>query len=167
VGLVGGEPGAYGLSIRSEHLRQIFMYTFYHDPCCILQESLVHVRTRLVFLTGVSLWLVLVVRKWFGSLRHPPNRQKRKDMSLCQALSQSQTNLGLLRWKTTYIFKNRRRPQYFKNGRQIQKFSKLDDKFNFFQKWKTNSIFSKMEDDLNFLEKGRQFKSTSSLTLLY
>ena len=44
----------------------------------------------------------------------------------CQALSQNQTILGLLRWKTS-----------------------------FFQKWKTASIFSKMEN-LNFFKIGKQ-----------
>ena len=77
-----------------------------------------------------SFW-VYQCRVWYTNPTHPT--RKSKDISLCQALSQSKTNLGLNRWKTTYIFS--------KNGRGPQ----------FFQKWKTTSIFSKMEDDLNKL----------------
>jgi hypothetical protein len=48
------------------------------------------------------------------------------DSSLFQALSQSQSILGFLRWKKTSFF-------LFKNGRQLQ----------FFGKGKMTSIFSK------------------------
>ena len=64
---------------------------------------------------------------------HPPATQKSKDSSLSQALRQSQTILGLLRWKTTSIF----------------------------LKWKTTSFFPKMEDHLNFYKwKKTKFLST-------
>jgi hypothetical protein len=72
----------------------------------------------------------------------PPTSQptrKSKDISLCQALSQSQPILGLLRWKP---------PSIFSEMEEDLNFSKMEDDLN----------FSKMEDDLNFHEKGRKSK---------
>ena len=74
---------------------------------------------------------------------HTPTQPtwKSKDNSLCQALSKSQTNLGLHR---TYIFpKMEDDLNFFKKGIRPQFFRKR--KTNFFQKLKTTLIL-KMED---------------------
>jgi hypothetical protein len=52
---------------------------------------------------------------------HPPATQKSKDSILCQALSQSQTILGFLRWKATSKIED------------DLSFSKMEDKLNFFK----------------------------------
>jgi hypothetical protein len=59
----------------------------------------------------------------------PPTR-KSKDSSICQALNQSQTILGLLKWKTTSIF------------------SKMEDDLIFVNNGRRPQFFEKMEDDL-------------------
>jgi hypothetical protein len=74
--------------------------------------------------TGNSCSISFIIAK--PTQPNPPTR-KSKDIRICQAISQSKTNLGLHIWKTTFIFqkmedelnflKNGRRPQFFKNGR--------------------------------------------------
>ena len=92
-----------------------------------------------------------------SSNNHPPATRKSKDSSISQALSQSQTILGLHRSKTTSIFKKWKTTSISKMEDNLN-ISNMEDDLNFFKNGRRPQFFQKIEDNLIFLEKERQSK---------